>query len=74
MGAAWAYEALGFGGYWAWDPVENASFVPWIILIAGIHTHLIAISSGYSIRTTYIFYLLTFVLIIYSTFLINLNY
>jgi len=69
MGAAWAYEALGFGGYWAWDPVENASFVPWIILVAGIHTNLVALSTGYSIRTTYIFYLLTFVLIIYSTFL-----
>lgn len=69
MGAAWAYEALGFGGYWAWDPVENASFVPWIILIAGVHTNLIGLSTGYSIRTTYIFYLLSFVLIIYSTFL-----
>ncbi len=69
MGAAWAYEALGFGGYWAWDPVENASFVPWIILVAGIHTNLVALNTGYSIRTTYLFYLLTFVLIIYSTFL-----
>lgn len=69
MGAAWAYEALGFGGYWAWDPVENASFVPWIILVAGVHTNLVALSTGYSIRTTYIFYLLTFLLIIYSTFL-----
>jgi cytochrome c-type biogenesis protein CcmF len=69
MGAAWAYEALGFGGYWAWDPVENASFVPWIILVAGIHTNVVALNTGYSIRTTYLFYLLTFVLIIYSTFL-----
>jgi len=69
MGAAWAYEALGFGGYWAWDPVENAVFVPWIILVAGIHTNLVALNTGYSIRTTYLFYLLSFVLIIYSTFL-----
>jgi cytochrome c-type biogenesis protein CcmF len=30
MGAAWAYESLNFGGYWAWDPVENASLVPWL--------------------------------------------
>ena len=51
MGAAWAYEALGFGGYWAWDPVENAVFVPWIILVAGIHTNLVALNTGYSIRT-----------------------
>jgi len=69
MGGAWAYEALSFGGYWAWDPVENMSLVPWIILIAGIHTNLIAKSTGYSIKTTYIFYILTFVFILYSTFL-----
>ena len=30
MGAAWAYEALSFAGYWSWDPVENASLVPWL--------------------------------------------
>lgn len=69
MGGAWAYEALSFGGYWAWDPVENMSLVPWLILIAGIHTNLIAKSTGQSIKSTYIFYLLSFVLIVYSTFL-----
>ena len=69
MGGAWAYEALTFGGYWAWDPVENASLVPWIILVAGIHTHLVARKTGYSIKSTYLFYLLTFFFIIYSTFL-----
>lgn len=69
MGGVWAYEALSFGGYWAWDPVENASLVPWITLIAGIHTALIARSTGRSIRSTYLFWLLTFFLIVYSTFL-----
>lgn len=69
MGGAWAYEALSFGGYWAWDPVENASLVPWITLVAGIHTNLVARSTGYSIRSTYIFYILTFALILYSTYL-----
>ena len=69
MGGAWAYEALTFGGYWAWDPVENMSLVPWIILVAGIHTNLIAKNTNYSIRSTYIFYLLTFIMIVYSTFL-----
>ncbi len=69
MGGAWAYEALTFGGYWAWDPVENMSLVPWLVLVAGIHTNLIAKATGHSIRTTYIFYLLTFIFIIYSTFL-----
>ncbi len=37
MGGAWAYEALSFGGFWAWDPVENASLVPWLTLVAGAH-------------------------------------
>lgn len=69
MGGAWAYEALSFGGYWAWDPVENMSLVPWLTLIAGIHTTLIAKSTGYSVKSSYAFYLLTFVLIVYSTFL-----
>ena len=69
MGAAWAYESLNFGGYWAWDPVENASLVPWLILVAGIHTNLIYKHSGYSLRATYFFYILAFILILYSTFL-----
>lgn len=69
MGSAWAYEALTFGGYWAWDPVENMSLVPWIILLAGIHSNLIARRSGYSLRATYAFYLLAFILVLYSTFL-----
>lgn len=69
MGAAWAYESLTFGGFWAWDPVENASLVPWLVMIAGIHTHVIFNSTGHSLRATYIFYILSFVLVTYSTFL-----
>lgn len=69
MGAAWAYESLTFGGYWAWDPVENASLVPWLLLICGIHTNLIYKHTGYSLKSTYIFYVLSFILILYSTFL-----
>jgi len=69
LGAIWAYESLTFGGYWAWDPVENASFVPWLILVAGLHTQVIYNSTGHSLRPTYFFYILTFLLILYSTFL-----
>ena len=69
MGAAWAYESLTFGGYWAWDPVENASLVPWLIMVAGLHTNLIYRHSGYSLKSTYIFYVLSFIFILYSTFL-----
>jgi len=69
MGGAWAYEALSFAGYWAWDPVENTSLAPWLTLVAGIHAHLVARNTGYSIRITYALYLLTFILILYSTYL-----
>ncbi|MDR0792401.1 MAG: cytochrome c biogenesis protein CcsA [Chitinophagaceae bacterium] len=69
MGAAWAYESLNFGGYWAWDPVENASLVPWLILIAGLHTNLVYNRSGYSLRFTYLMYILSFVFVVYSTYL-----
>ncbi|MFY8024329.1 MAG: cytochrome c biogenesis protein CcsA [Sediminibacterium sp.] len=69
MGGAWAYESLSFGGYWAWDPVENASLVPWLTLVAGLHTNLIYKNSGYSLRPTYFFYIISFVLILYSSFL-----
>ncbi|MEO7924501.1 MAG: cytochrome c biogenesis protein CcsA [Chitinophagaceae bacterium] len=69
MGAMWAYESLTFGGYWAWDPVENASLVPWLILIAGIHTLLIYKHSGHSLRATHLFFILSFGFILYSTFL-----
>ncbi|HND89077.1 MAG TPA: cytochrome c biogenesis protein CcsA, partial [Saprospiraceae bacterium] len=69
MGGAWAYEALSFAGYWAWDPVENTSLVPWLTLVAGIHAHLVARSTGYSLRMTYAMYLLSFLLVLYSTYL-----
>ncbi len=69
MGAAWAYEALSFNGYWAWDPVENMSLVPWLVMIAGLHTHLVARATGHSLRATFLFYILSFLLILYSTFL-----
>jgi cytochrome c-type biogenesis protein CcmF len=69
MGAAWAYESLSFGGYWAWDPVENASLVPWLVLIAGLHTNLIYKHTGYSLKSTYLFYIFSFSLVLYSTFL-----
>ncbi|MEO5892807.1 MAG: cytochrome c biogenesis protein CcsA [Ferruginibacter sp.] len=69
MGGKWAYESLSFGGYWAWDPVENASMVPWLILIAGLHTMVIYKATSHSLRASYLFAILTFVFILYSTFL-----
>ena len=69
MGAAWAYESLNFGGFWAWDPVENASLVPWLVLVAGIHTLLIYKHTGNSLRSTFLFFILSFLLMLYSTYL-----
>lgn len=69
MGGMWAYESLSFGGYWAWDPVENASLVPWMTGVAGLHTLLIYRATGHSLRATYLFFILTFLFILYSTFL-----
>src|SRR6476661_5468156 len=69
MGGRWAYESLNFGGYWAWDPVENASMVPWLTLIGGIHTLLIYKATKRSIIFTFILLLITFNLVLYSTFL-----
>ncbi len=69
MGGKWAYESLSFGGFWAWDPVENASLVPWLILIAGLHCMLIYKATGFSLRASYLFAILTFGFILYSTFL-----
>ena len=69
MGGKWAYESLSFGGYWAWDPVENASLVPWLMLIAGMHTMVIYKATGHSLRASYIFVFLSLGFILYSTFL-----
>lgn len=69
MGGAWAYESLNFGGYWAWDPVENASLVPWITLIAGLHTLLVYKSTGRAFTVTMLMLILTHLLVWYSTFL-----
>lgn len=69
MGGAWAYEALNFGGFWAWDPVENSSLVPWLTLVAGAHLLLIRKNNGTTLFLTYFLIFLTFVLVLYSTFL-----
>ena len=69
MGGVWAYESLSFGGYWAWDPVENASLIPWVVLIAGVHVMLINRITGSSLILSYLLILGTFILVLYATFL-----
>ncbi|MEQ9424485.1 MAG: cytochrome c biogenesis protein CcsA [Cyclobacteriaceae bacterium] len=69
MGAYWAYETLNFGGYWNWDPVENAVYVPWLVLIAAIHTMISFKKSETALKSSIILVIATFVMILYSTFL-----
>lgn len=69
MGGAWAYEALSFGGFWAWDPVENSSLVPWLVLVGALHIVLINIKREQAVLSGILFTLLSFLLILYSTFL-----
>ena len=69
MGGAWAYESLSFGGFWAWDPVENMSFVPWLLILAGLHLHVVYKYTKHSLLSCFLFYILGFGAVLYSTFL-----
>ncbi|HLR33685.1 MAG TPA: cytochrome c biogenesis protein CcsA [Fodinibius sp.] len=69
LGGYCAYVTLSFGGYWAWDPVENASLVPWLIGTAGIHTMIIQRKSSTSQKASILFAILAYVAIVYETFL-----
>jgi cytochrome c-type biogenesis protein CcmF len=69
MGGYWAYKTLGWGGYWGWDPVENASFVPWLfgtVLIHGLHMER---TRGRYRRANYVLATLVFMSVLYGTFL-----
>jgi cytochrome c-type biogenesis protein CcmF len=68
-GAWWSYEVLGWGGYWAWDPVENAALLPWLTATAFIHSSMVAERRG-GLRTwSAALVICTFVLTIFGTFL-----
>jgi len=75
LGGYWAYEMLGWGGYWAWDPVENASLIPWLVGVAAIHTLLVQKKTqskggiGKYAKTNLMLGVLTYVFVLYSTFL-----
>ena len=69
LGGFWAYETLGWGGYWGWDPVENASLLPWLITLAGVHTMLTQKKTGGLIKTNIGMTLLAYALVLYASFL-----
>ena len=69
MGSFWAYEALNFGGFWAWDPVENASIIPWLTLIGGLHVIIAYKNTGHAYFTAIALVLVSFLLVLYASFL-----
>ncbi|MDQ2940663.1 MAG: heme lyase CcmF/NrfE family subunit [Chloroflexota bacterium] len=68
-GAWWSYEVLGWGGYWAWDPVENAALLPWLTATAFIHSSMVAERRGSLKAWTVSLVIATFVLTLIGTFL-----
>jgi cytochrome c-type biogenesis protein CcmF len=71
LGGQWAYVELGWGGYWAWDPVENASFIPWLVATAFIHTAIIQERRNIMKVWNMVLIVLTFVLCIFGTYLVR---
>jgi cytochrome c-type biogenesis protein CcmF len=69
LGGLWAYEELGWGGYWAWDPVENASFMPWLCGTAYLHSVMIQERRGMLKTWNLSLIVLTFSMTIFGTFL-----
>lgn len=69
MGAYWAYETLNFGGYWNWDPVENAIYVPWLVMVAAIHTMIAFKKNSSALKASVLLVISSYILIVYSTFL-----
>jgi len=73
IGAWWAYMELGWGGYWAWDPVENASLIPWLVATAALHTGLLESRRGKLRRVNVFLMALTTVSAFFATYLVRGN-
>ncbi len=69
LGMWWAYVELGWGGYWAWDPVENASFMPWLTMTAFLHSVMIQEKRGMLKKWNMVLITLSFLLSIFGTFI-----
>jgi cytochrome c-type biogenesis protein CcmF len=69
IGAWWAYVELGWGGYWAWDPVENAGLMPWLVVTAFLHTIMVQRRKGMFKVWTMVLVILAFSLSIFGTYI-----
>jgi cytochrome c-type biogenesis protein CcmF len=71
LGSWWAYRELGWGGYWFWDPVENASLLPWLMSMALIHSIYATKKLNTNYKSTILLAIFTFLLSILATFLVR---
>ncbi|NOY87580.1 MAG: heme lyase CcmF/NrfE family subunit [Deltaproteobacteria bacterium] len=69
LGAKWAYVELGWGGYWAWDPVENASLMPWLTATAFLHSTIVQRKKGMMKFWNIFLVIITYFLVIFGTFI-----
>lgn len=69
LGGWWSYGVLGWGGYWAWDPVENASFHPWLTATAALHSAMVTERKGLLKTWTLVLIVTSFLLTLFGTFL-----
>jgi cytochrome c-type biogenesis protein CcmF len=69
LGGRWAYDVLGWGGYWGWDPVEIAAFMPWLTGTAFLHSVMIQEKRGMLKHWNMVLIILTYALVIFGTFL-----
>ncbi|MDJ0791262.1 MAG: cytochrome c-type biogenesis CcmF C-terminal domain-containing protein [Acidimicrobiia bacterium] len=69
LGGWWSYEVLGWGGYWAWDPVENAALLPWLTATAFIHSAIVQRKRGMLQAWNFLLVIATFAFTIFGTFL-----
>ncbi len=69
IGGYWAYKVLGWGGYWGWDPVENSSLIAWLAVLALFHGLLVTRYKGGLQKTNFALAIISFVLVLYATFL-----
>ena len=68
LGGRWAYDVLGWGGYWGWDPVENAAFLPWLVGTAFIHSVMIQEKRGMLKRWNMVLVIASFSAVMFGTF------
>jgi cytochrome c-type biogenesis protein CcmF len=69
LGGRWAYDVLGWGGYWGWDPVENAALIPWLLGTAFLHSVIIQEKRGMFKKWNMVLVILTYSSVIWGTFL-----